>query len=113
MRGGNGPAEESVRKTPHDGRLEAGRNSILPATRILFMSRQNAAKGRPTVEVQHPDEFLYKHLNLAQGLFCSAVKKVRLRLKHPPYDVSEYLDTLTAQGLVATVSELRQFANLL
>jgi predicted nucleic acid-binding protein len=65
------------------------------------------------IEVQHPDEFLSNHLSLAQGLFCSAVKKVRLRLKHPPYAVAEYLDTLTRQGLVATVGALKQFAGLL
>src|ERR1019366_1556085 len=65
------------------------------------------------IEVQHPDEFLCNHLNLAQGLFCSAVRKVRLRLKNPPYTINEYLDTLTRQGLVATVSELKQFSVLL
>jgi hypothetical protein len=65
------------------------------------------------IEVQHPDEFLSNHLNLAQGHFCSAVRKVRQRLKHPPYDVAEYLDTLTRQGLVATVSDLRPFSDLL
>lgn len=36
------------------------------------------------IEAQHPDEFLCNHLNLAQGLFCSCVQKVRRRLKNPP-----------------------------
>ena len=65
------------------------------------------------VDVQHPDEFLLNHLNLAQGPFCSAVRKVRLRLKNPPYTINEYLDTLTRQGLAATVSGLKQFSVLL
>ena len=65
------------------------------------------------IEVQHPDEFLCNHLNLAQGLFCSCVQKVRKRLKAQPYTVDEYLDTLTRCGLVATAAELRPFAELL
>jgi hypothetical protein len=50
-------------------------------------------------------------MSLAPGLFCSAVRKVRARLKNPSYSVEEYLDTLTRQGLVATVAELEQFAD--
>lgn len=65
------------------------------------------------IEAQHPDEFLSNHLNLAPGLFCSAVRKVRARLGNPPYSVDEYLSTLTQQGLVATVAELSQFSGLL
>jgi hypothetical protein len=65
------------------------------------------------IEAQHPDEFLSSHLNLAPGIFCSAVQKVRRRLKNPAYTVDEYLDNLMRQGLVATVAELRTFAQLL
>jgi hypothetical protein len=65
------------------------------------------------INALHPDEFLCNHLNLAQGLFCGVVKKVRGRLKKPPYTIEEYLDTLTRNGLVATASELRPFAHLL
>jgi hypothetical protein len=36
------------------------------------------------IEAQHPDEFLSHHLNLAPGIFCSSVQKVRRRLKNPP-----------------------------
>lgn len=65
------------------------------------------------IEAQHPDEFLSNHLNLAPGIFCSAVAKVRARLTNPPYSVEDYLATLTRQGLVATVAELEAFAELL
>ncbi len=65
------------------------------------------------VDVQHPDDFLCNHLNLAQGLFCNCVRKIRSRLKNPPYTVEEYLGTLTKIGLVATAGELRPFADLL
>ena len=62
------------------------------------------------IETQHPDEFLCNHLALAPGVFCSAVRKVRARLVHPPYSIEEYLASLTRQGLVATVSEMHAFA---
>jgi len=65
------------------------------------------------IDAQHPDEFFCKHLNLAPGLFCSCVQKVRRRLKNPPYSIAEYLGTLTRNGLVATAAELRVFEELL
>jgi hypothetical protein len=65
------------------------------------------------VETRHPDVFLRDHLSLAPGVFCGAVRKVRARLKTPPYTVEEYLAILTQQGLVATASELEAFSELL
>ena len=65
------------------------------------------------LEAQHPDEFLCNHMSLVPGVFCSAVAKVRARLKNPPYSVEEYLSILTQLGLVATASELQQFADLI
>ena len=62
------------------------------------------------IEVQHPDEFLFNHLELAPGIFCEAVRKVRARLKAPPLTVEEYLANLSKQGLVATATELERFA---
>jgi len=50
---------------------------------------------------------------LSPGLVCSALRKVRARLKNPPKSVDEYLAILTQQGLVATVADLEQFADLL
>ena len=65
------------------------------------------------IEAQHSDTFLHNHLDLYPGIFCSAVRKLRARLKNPPYTVDEYLEMLTVQGLVATTSDLEQFAELL
>jgi hypothetical protein len=65
------------------------------------------------IEVQHPDDFLCNHLHLAPGVFCNAIRTVRARLRHPPYNIKEYLATLTRQGLVATVLELEEFSRLL
>jgi predicted nucleic acid-binding protein len=65
------------------------------------------------IEAQHPDTFLCNQMSLAPGLFCTAVQKVRARLRNPPFSVEDYLDTLTRQGLVATAAELEQFAAIL
>ena len=62
------------------------------------------------IEAVHPDAFLHAQVGLEPAIFCTAVRKVRARLKNPHYSVDDYLDTLTRQGLVATVSELRKFA---
>ncbi len=61
------------------------------------------------IEAQHPDEFLTHQFHLSQPIFLKAVKTVRLRLENPPKSVEEYLDTLRAQGLLATVSEIVPF----
>jgi len=68
-----------------------------------------AALGRWGVEAQHPDEFLTNQFHLSPPVFLKAVRTVRLRLKSPPKSVEEYLDTLRAQGLLATVSEIAPF----
>lgn len=73
----------------------------------------NAALAPYGIHAQHPDEFLSNHLNLAPGVFCDAVHKIRARLKNPALSVAEYLDILKQQGLVATATELAQFSNLL
>lgn len=65
------------------------------------------------IETQHPDDFFCNQLSLAPGLVCSALRKVRARLKTPPKTAEEYLAILTQQGLVATVAELEQFSDLI
>jgi hypothetical protein len=65
------------------------------------------------VEAQHPDEFLCNHLSLAPGIVCGAIRKVRARLRNPPYTVQDYLDILKRQGLVATAGELGPFMDVL
>jgi predicted nucleic acid-binding protein len=61
------------------------------------------------IEAQHPDEFLMHQFHLSQPAFLQAVKTVRLRLKNPPKSVADYLDTLRAQGLLATVKAIEPF----
>lgn len=65
------------------------------------------------IETLHPDDFLGNHLALAPGLSCSALRKVRARLRNPHYTAEDYLAILTQQGLVATAAELEQFKELI
>ena len=65
------------------------------------------------LEAQHPDDFLSNQLNLAPGLFCEVIRKVRARLKNPPFTAEQYLGVLTQTGLVATASDLAQFSSLI
>jgi predicted nucleic acid-binding protein len=61
------------------------------------------------IEARHPDEFLVNQFHLSQPDFLQAVRTVRQRLKNPPKSVEEYLDTLRAQGLLATVKAIEPF----
>ena len=62
------------------------------------------------IEAQHPDEFLTHQFHLSQPIFLQAVRTVRERLKHPPKSfVEDYLDTLRAQALLATVNAIEPF----
>ena len=62
------------------------------------------------IEAQSPDVFLSRHLSLSPDTFCTAVRKVRQRLKNPPYTTEQYLTILTRQRLVATVAALESFS---
>ena len=65
------------------------------------------------IEALHPDEFLKYQLDLTPNIVCTAAKRHRASLKRIPKTVNKYLETLEAQGLVQTVSELRKFAELI
>lgn len=59
------------------------------------------------VEAQHPDEFMLYLIDLYPIQFCSAVEKVRQRLRKPKMDCERYLLNLLKQGLPQTVSFMK------
>jgi predicted nucleic acid-binding protein len=73
----------------------------------------DAVLGGHGLSARHPDDFMREQLDLRPELFLAAVRKVRARLKAPPYSVSQYLDILAKQGLVDTVAELSNFSDVL
>jgi hypothetical protein len=88
-----------------------GRCDVIVTTNLADFPQ--AALSQYGIKAQHPDEFLTNHLNLAPGIFCEAIRKVRARLKNPPFSAQKYLEVLTNNGLVATASELAQFSTLI
>ena len=61
------------------------------------------------IEVQHPDDFILRLLDLAPGAVVAAAENHRQSLKNFPKTVSEYLEILERQGLTQTVSVLREY----
>lgn len=60
-----------------------------------------------SIEAQHPDAFILHLLSLSPALVCHSAEHHRQTLKKPPKTLDQYLDTLEAQGLIQTVSILR------
>ena len=60
------------------------------------------------IDAQHPDEFVLQLLDLAPGAVMAAAQNHRSSLKNPPKTEAEYLATLERQGLIQTVSALRE-----
>lgn len=61
------------------------------------------------IEAQHPDEFILHLLSLSPGAVLSAARAHRHSLKNPGKTESEYLNSLARQGLMQTVSVLREY----
>ena len=65
------------------------------------------------LEAIHPDEFLRRHFAAAPEPFLAAARRVRARLRNPPFSAAQYLDNLARQGLPETAAALRPFAGAL
>lgn len=62
------------------------------------------------IEAQDPDSFLLFQLDLAPGKFLNAVRQHRARLKHPPMNQEQYLETLLRQGLTQVTQALKEYS---
>lgn len=65
------------------------------------------------IEVQHPDDFLWRQFGLDAASVVIAAQRCRARLRNPQKTAKEYLDKLEVQSLTKTVSELRAFEGLI
>jgi hypothetical protein len=65
------------------------------------------------LEAQHPDDFLVYQFDLAPAAVCTAIKRLRARLKHPPMNVEEYLTCLLRQQLPQFVEKLRRYGHVI
>lgn len=65
------------------------------------------------IEPQHPDDFIACQFDLNKAVGCSAVKRLRQRLKNPPISVADYIRTLEKLPLPQTVYRLKAFDDVL
>jgi len=65
------------------------------------------------IKAQHPDDFIASFLEIASGIICGAIKKLRSKLKNPPIGAEKYLEILAKQSLPKTVNKLRDFVSLI
>ena len=90
--------------------VRCGAQVIVTFNRKDFPAEHLAPYG---IEAMHPDVFLEHQLDLHRGLVIRTAKQHRASLKNPSRSAHEYLDTLSAQGLVVTADLLREFVDLL
>ncbi|MGV3527189.1 MAG: PIN domain-containing protein [Candidatus Sericytochromatia bacterium] len=62
------------------------------------------------IESQDPDSFLLYQLDLSPGKFLNAIRKHRARLKNPPMNQEQYLETLLRQGLTQLNQALKEYS---
>jgi predicted nucleic acid-binding protein len=65
--------------------------------------------GEYGIEAQHPDQFISHLIDLAPGVVCTAVKRLRKSLNNPIIGSDDYLAILEKQSLPKTVSQLNKF----
>lgn len=65
------------------------------------------------VEPQHPDEFIACQFDLNKAAGCSAIRRLRQRLKRPPVSIADYIRTLEKLQLPQTVTRLKSFDDVL
>jgi len=114
---GHEPLIESIRHCPdpHDRHVIAAAWHGNADAIITFNLRDfPAAALEPYgLEAIHPDEFLRSQLDMDLAGVLAAVRVCRARLRNPPKQASDYLDTLEAQQLPKTVAELRRYSSIL
>ena len=75
-----------------------------------FPSKLISAYG---IEAWHPDDFISYFINIAPGVVCTAIQKLRATLKNPIIERKFYLEILERQSLPKTVAKLQEFSELL
>lgn len=61
------------------------------------------------IEAVHPDTFAVQQFDLNEARIIEAARKHRRSLRKPPKSAGEYLETLSANGLVITADRLSEF----
>lgn len=89
--------------------IKCGANAIVTLNLKDFPADVVAPLG---IDVLHPDDFIAYQVDMAPAAVCSAVKKMRQRLKNPPYTASEYLAAIKPR-LPNTASMMMEYQSLI
>ena len=65
------------------------------------------------IEAVNPDTFVEQQMDLHEGLVVGVAKSHRESLRNPPKSPDDYLESLSAQGLIVTANRLKPFKNLI
>jgi predicted nucleic acid-binding protein len=65
------------------------------------------------VEAIHPDTFVMQLLTLDALRVVQAIRTTRTRLRNPPREADEHLESLERQGVVRSVAQLTPYRDLL
>jgi hypothetical protein len=65
------------------------------------------------IEAVDPDTFVEQQMDLHEAAVVEVARGHRSMLVNPPKEVDAYLETLSAQGLIASADRLREFAGLI
>ena len=68
---------------------------------------------RYSIEVIHPDDFVYYQIELSPSRVCKAIRNQRKSLKNPPKTKEEFLAILLKQQLPQSVLALKEYVDLL
>lgn len=66
-----------------------------------------------SIEVIHPDDFIYYQLDLSPEIVCQAIKQQRVALKNPPKTAQEFLSILQKQQLPQTCLNLSKYIDFI
>jgi len=65
------------------------------------------------LEAIHPDDFINYQIDLDVASVVIAAQRCRKRLRNPPREATEYLNTLEALQLPKSIGRLRQYVSIL
>ena len=89
--------------------IKCSANAIVTLNLKDFPPRALAPFG---IEAIHPDDFIAYQIDMVPGPSCSAMKKMRQRLKNPEYTAAEFLSALKPR-LPNTVTLLNDYQDLI
>jgi predicted nucleic acid-binding protein len=106
---------ELVLPDPNDRHVLAAAIHASASVIVTFNVKDfpDAITNKYNIEAKHPDDFISQLLEIAPGIICGVIKRLRIIFKNPTVSGGEYLEILEKQSLPKTVKKLREFVSLI